>query len=177
MNDNSMINYKKMLLRNAYKPFTDDVETVDEIDKVKSLSIQQQESYKTMSKEIENKPLPLFSKNRKDFRPEDFYDEDGNEVEEPIDSQEKTSEDTANDKTDEEKSTGDCLSCRYFYITWDLKSPKGCKFFKVKTDIMPSELVHKSLGYDCNHYFNKFSKKFDSVFGDIIGESNNEKQD
>ena len=176
MNDNSLTNYQKMLLRNAYKPFEDEEESVDDLENVKGLSEEQLEAYKVMSQEIESKPLPMFSKKRKDFKPEDFYDAEGNEVEKPVESLEETSEDATRERLEKELK-GVCLSCRYFYVSWDHKLPKGCKFYDIKTDTMPSELVHKSLGHDCKHYFNKFSKKFDSMFNDITGISNNEEQD
>lgn len=171
MSKQQITNYQRMLLKNAYKSLTEDTETNEDNSNDKQRLPQQHlESYKAMSKEIENKPLPLFSNTPKVFKPEDFYDEEGNEVETPVESQEALSENTVNEnsKAEEDDSKCDCFKCRYFYITWDPKAPRGCKFFKFTTAQLPSEVVHTSLGQDCKHYFNKFSEKFETIFAHKI---------
>jgi hypothetical protein len=43
----------------------------------------------------------------------------------------------------------DCLKCKYFYITWDKNSPRGCRFFNFKSKMMPSTVVLQSSGAAC----------------------------
>ena len=42
-----------------------------------------------------------------------------------------------------------CLQCHHFYITWDMKFPRGCKKFNIKTRELPSNSVLASTGMDC----------------------------
>jgi hypothetical protein len=46
----------------------------------------------------------------------------------------------------------DCLKCRYYYVTWDPKFPKGCKAFGFKSHVLPSITVLTSSGNPCLHY-------------------------
>lgn len=48
-----------------------------------------------------------------------------------------------------------CLKCVYYYVTWDTKSPKGCKFFNFKTKLMPSLVVFRSSGKPCEAFTEK----------------------
>ncbi|PLA74338.1 uracil-DNA glycosylase [Hydrogenovibrio sp. SC-1] len=43
----------------------------------------------------------------------------------------------------------DCFKCRYFFITWDERQPRGCKAFGFKTKQMPSAVVLESSGQPC----------------------------
>jgi hypothetical protein len=52
-----------------------------------------------------------------------------------------------------------CQKCRFFYITWDRKFPKGCKQFGFKTSKMPSALVKESSGQPCFHFEEKTKKE------------------
>ena len=45
-----------------------------------------------------------------------------------------------------------CIGCIYYYVTWDPKKPKGCKYFGFKSLQMPCVVVHKSTGQHCNMY-------------------------
>lgn len=45
-----------------------------------------------------------------------------------------------------------CHKCIYYYVTWDPRSPKGCKFFGFKTKLMPSLLVFRSSGKECHAF-------------------------
>ena len=54
-----------------------------------------------------------------------------------------------------EKSRIDCLKCENYYVTWDAHFPKGCKIFKVKTKLMPSQLVFEATGAPCEHFLEK----------------------
>lgn len=46
----------------------------------------------------------------------------------------------------------DCLKCTYYYVTWDPKRPKGCKYFGFKSNTIPSILVLRSSGQACNMF-------------------------
>lgn len=43
----------------------------------------------------------------------------------------------------------DCMKCKYFYITWDSNSPRGCKYFNFKSKQLPSTVVLQSSGEAC----------------------------
>lgn len=45
-----------------------------------------------------------------------------------------------------------CLNCKYYYITWDQKNPKGCKYFGFKTKLMPSVMVYRTSGENCHMF-------------------------
>ncbi|OMF33780.1 uracil-DNA glycosylase [Paenibacillus sp. FSL H8-0548] len=49
----------------------------------------------------------------------------------------------------------DCTKCKYYYITWDSRSPKGCKAFGFKSSTMPSMTVLASSGKPCLHFDSK----------------------
>jgi hypothetical protein len=46
----------------------------------------------------------------------------------------------------------DCRNCKYYYITWDIYFPYGCKLFGVKSKQLPSAIVYQSLGSECDKY-------------------------
>nr|WP_139999438.1 uracil-DNA glycosylase [Paenibacillus paridis] len=48
-----------------------------------------------------------------------------------------------------------CLKCKHYYITWDPKSPKGCKAFGFKSSAMPSIAVFASSGKPCMNFEHK----------------------
>ena len=45
-----------------------------------------------------------------------------------------------------------CIGCKYYYVTWDVKAPKGCKYFGFKSSKMPCQLVKESSGDFCSMY-------------------------
>lgn len=49
-----------------------------------------------------------------------------------------------------------CIKCKYYYVTWDRAKPKGCKYFGFKSLAMPSMVVFKSSGEDCQAFESKF---------------------
>nr|WP_152446166.1 hypothetical protein [Bacillus sp. THAF10] len=51
-----------------------------------------------------------------------------------------------------------CLTCKYYYVTWDAKFPKGCKAFGFKTNQLPSLAVFRSSGAPCLKYEPKDSQ-------------------
>ncbi|XUX07444.1 uracil-DNA glycosylase [Sporosarcina sp. UB5] len=48
-----------------------------------------------------------------------------------------------------------CFRCQYFFVTWDPKSPRGCKAYSFKTRELPSVVVHRSSGMECMKYVPK----------------------
>jgi len=52
----------------------------------------------------------------------------------------------------ENKPIRSCNGCLYYYVTWDPKTPKGCRYFGFKSVQMPCIVVKKSTGQDCNMY-------------------------
>ena len=52
-----------------------------------------------------------------------------------------------------------CYKCVYYYVTWDPKFPKGCRFFGFKTAGTPSADVYRSAGASCNGFAKKNTEK------------------
>ena len=55
----------------------------------------------------------------------------------------------------EEKKVRSCIGCRYYFVTWEPKTPKGCKFFGFKSLQMPCLMVKKTTGQECTEYRTK----------------------
>ncbi|MFO1442167.1 uracil-DNA glycosylase [Bacillus sp. Bva_UNVM-123] len=49
----------------------------------------------------------------------------------------------------------DCFKCKYFYVTWDSRYPKGCKAFQFKTAQLPSAEVLRASGQPCLRFEKK----------------------
>jgi hypothetical protein len=45
-----------------------------------------------------------------------------------------------------------CFTCKYFYLTWDKKYPRGCKAMGFKSREIPSQAVFQASGLDCAKY-------------------------
>ncbi|RLQ93451.1 uracil-DNA glycosylase [Falsibacillus albus] len=54
-----------------------------------------------------------------------------------------------------------CFQCRYFFVTWDPKTPRGCKAYGFKTAQLPSRVVEQSSGQACLKYEKKSVRKTD----------------
>jgi hypothetical protein len=52
----------------------------------------------------------------------------------------------------------DCFKCKFFYVTWDQRFPKGCKAFQFKTAKLPSIEVLKASGQPCLRFERKGNK-------------------
>lgn len=48
-----------------------------------------------------------------------------------------------------------CMKCIYYYVTWDPSRPRGCKFFGFKSRAMPSAVVFRSSGSECEAFKKK----------------------
>ncbi|MDF2590633.1 MAG: hypothetical protein K0S75_99 [Clostridia bacterium] len=50
------------------------------------------------------------------------------------------------------KENVNCLKCKYYMVTWDPRFPRGCKLFEFKGTVMPSIMVYKSTGAQCQNF-------------------------
>ena len=48
-----------------------------------------------------------------------------------------------------------CRSCLYYFITWEHKTPHGCRAMGFKSRMMPSYEVRRNSGVDCRLYKKK----------------------
>lgn len=48
-----------------------------------------------------------------------------------------------------------CYKCKYYYITWDIRFPYGCKLYGVKSKQIPSIVIFKSIGTSCCEFIEK----------------------
>lgn len=48
-----------------------------------------------------------------------------------------------------------CISCRYFYITYDPQFPYGCRVAGFKSRWMPAKVMYTSSGLDCQFFSGK----------------------
>jgi hypothetical protein len=46
----------------------------------------------------------------------------------------------------------DCTKCKYYFVTWDPRSPRGCKAFGFKSSAFPSMTVLASSGKPCMNF-------------------------
>ena len=52
-----------------------------------------------------------------------------------------------------------CFQCCNFMVTWDPKSPRGCKAYGFKTRELPSAVVKRSSGMECLRFEQKEGKR------------------
>jgi hypothetical protein len=45
-----------------------------------------------------------------------------------------------------------CQKCLYYYVTWKPNQPHGCKAYEFKSKDIPSNIVKKSSGKECQVY-------------------------
>ncbi|MFP5384527.1 MAG: hypothetical protein ACLGHN_00515 [Bacteriovoracia bacterium] len=45
-----------------------------------------------------------------------------------------------------------CSLCRHFYITWDQKTPNGCRRFGIQCKDLPSSIVAQAGLGECNGF-------------------------
>lgn len=48
-----------------------------------------------------------------------------------------------------------CNKCKYYYVTWDVQFPYGCKLYGIKSKQVPSIVVSKSIGTQCEQFIEK----------------------
>jgi len=54
-----------------------------------------------------------------------------------------------------EEKRANCLKCKHYFITWDAQRPRGCRVFGFKSDKLPSQIVEKETGQECNSFQEK----------------------
>jgi len=42
-----------------------------------------------------------------------------------------------------------CLQCKHFYVTYDIRQPRGCRAFGFKSRRIPADIVQSSSGKLC----------------------------
>ncbi len=53
----------------------------------------------------------------------------------------------------------ECFNCKHFYVTWDEFFPRGCKALKFKSREIPSAVVKRSSGMECQMFEPKMQGK------------------
>jgi len=53
---------------------------------------------------------------------------------------------------EEPRERVDCATCRHFYVTWEEEHPRGCHAFGFKTRHLPSAVVIRVSGRECELY-------------------------
>ncbi|QKJ23049.1 hypothetical protein ALEK_1781 [Poseidonibacter lekithochrous] len=48
-----------------------------------------------------------------------------------------------------------CQKCIHYYVTWEPSNPHGCNAYAFKSKAIPSVVVKRSSGADCNFYQQK----------------------
>ena len=46
----------------------------------------------------------------------------------------------------------ECRKCGHYYVTWDGKHPKGCRYYGFKSQSEPSLAVYESSGEPCKAF-------------------------
>jgi hypothetical protein len=52
-------------------------------------------------------------------------------------------------------SNPNCSECRHFYITWDQKTPNGCRRFGIQCKDRPSKIIAQAGLGDCQGFESK----------------------
>ncbi len=53
----------------------------------------------------------------------------------------------------------DCFKCRQFYVTWDQRSPRGCRAYGFKSKQLPAAVVLQASGPPCYQFSPKLKKQ------------------
>lgn len=48
-----------------------------------------------------------------------------------------------------QQKKADCRRCRHYYVTWDKRTPHGCRAMKFKSKMLPNIVVLRSAGHPC----------------------------
>jgi hypothetical protein len=48
-----------------------------------------------------------------------------------------------------------CRRCHHYFVTWEGRTPHGCKALKFKSRYLPSQVVQRTSGQPCLNYFPK----------------------
>ena len=61
------------------------------------------------------------------------------------------------------KNKVNCFQCKHFFITWDPKTPKGCRAYGVKSAQIPSVIVAQASAQGCLAFADKAQIKKDQA--------------
>ncbi len=123
-------------------------------------------------KNIEENKFPLFSQTKPSFSPEDYFDEQGNEVLERDTHPTNFEKNSKIQKENEIEDSISCLRCVHYYVTWNKKYPRGCRKYGFETDLMPSDTILIYTCKSCAYYKNKFKKTDPNIFAEILKNAN-----
>ena len=45
-----------------------------------------------------------------------------------------------------------CTKCKHYFITWNTRTPNGCRKFAIESKDLPSRIVHQAGMGDCQGY-------------------------
>ncbi|GAB4024086.1 MAG: hypothetical protein Fur0010_27410 [Bdellovibrio sp.] len=51
-----------------------------------------------------------------------------------------------------------CLKCKHYYVTFDSQNPRGCRLFGFKSAQIPSVVIKRETGEDCQEFEAKVAK-------------------
>lgn len=49
-----------------------------------------------------------------------------------------------------------CVKCKHYFVTWKKNKPHGCRAYGFESQAMPSVVVKRTSGSDCNFFQKKF---------------------
>ena len=52
-----------------------------------------------------------------------------------------------------------CQKCIYYFVTWEVGQPHGCKSYGFKSKCLPSIVVKNASGQSCNFFEEKNKKQ------------------
>lgn len=52
-----------------------------------------------------------------------------------------------------------CLKCRHYYATFDANNPRGCRLFGFKSAQIPSNVIKRETGEDCQEFEQRVQAK------------------
>ena len=113
-----------------------------------------------IQKESKPQNIPMFSKKKPDVLMEDFVNSEAKETNETKENSKKT-------QINGEKDIN-CFRCKYFYITWNIEYPKGCRKFCFESDSLPTIFLKKCNIPVCPFFKDKFVKADPNLFLDIL---------
>jgi hypothetical protein len=56
-------------------------------------------------------------------------------------------------------SKPNCSQCRHFYVTWDAKTPNGCRQFGIQCRDLPSKIIASAGQGECQGFEEKKKKE------------------
>ena len=60
-----------------------------------------------------------------------------------------------------------CSKCKFYYVSWDVNAPHGCRAYKFKSKQMPFIAVNKISEKTCQLFMEKSNRKKDKEKDDL----------